>query len=173
MINHPNIQGVSLEIIKASDFSKLLVWRNNPRIFKWCRQNDLIDEAQHSKWFDSHADDKSIKMYAIHDEAQTVGVCGLTSIDLVNQRAEFSLYIAPEHHGRGLGERGLKLLLWHGFNAYPLNIIWGESFDGNRAIDTFKRVGFKQEGVRRDFYFRDGKFIDAHLFSIKRDEVKI
>ena len=37
----------------------------------------------------------------------------------------------------------------------------------------FKDVGFKEEGKRRDFYFKDGEFIDAHIISIKRKEFKL
>jgi hypothetical protein len=32
----------------------------------------------------------------------------------------------------------------------------------------FEKVGMKREGKRRDFYFRDGAYHDAHLFSILR-----
>jgi ribosomal-protein-serine acetyltransferase len=112
-------------------------------------------------------------MYMIeNEEGLPVGVCGLTDIDLVNRRAEFSLYIGPEYHGCGYGEASLRALIKKGFNSYGLKSIWGESFTGNMAMKMFYKVGFKHDGVRRSFYFRDGKFIDAHLFSILRDEWK-
>jgi tryptophan synthase alpha chain len=38
----------------------------------------------------------------------------------------------------------------------------------NQQISYFERIGFKKEGIRRDFYFKNGKFIDAFLVSIKR-----
>lgn len=98
------------------------------------------------------------------------GVCGLTSIDRVNQRAEFSLYIAPGDQGQGVGEKALKTLCKHGFNNLNLNSIWGESYVGNPAIHMFEKIGFKPEGKRRQHYFRDGKFIDAHIFSLLRSE---
>lgn len=99
-----------------------------------------------------------------------VGVCGLTSIDLHNRRAEFSLYIAPALHGQGFGRKGLELLLTHGFKNLGLNVIWGEVFDGNPAAKLFRRLGFVKEGTRREFYFRDGKFIDAHIVSLTAGE---
>lgn len=174
MISHPNLKRVIFTCISEKEKDLLIGWRNNPSIYKWCRQNDLINPAEHDSWFDSVQKDKTIRMYLVRTDAEKpIGVCGLTSIDLINQRAEFSLYIEPDHHGKGLGKDALQLLVWHGFNAYPLQVIWGESFDGNPAIDTFKEVGFKKEGTRRDFYYRDGKHLDAHLFSIKRQEFKV
>lgn len=102
----------------------------------------------------------------------TVGVCGFTSIDMTNRRAEFSLYTAPQFQGRGFGTQALRCLLTHGFGNLGLHVVWGEVFDGNPALEKFLSVGFQKEGIRRDFYFRDGKFIDAHLISMRSDEWK-
>jgi hypothetical protein len=97
-----------------------------------------------------------------------VGVCGLTSIDWVNRRAEFSLYIDPDRQKDGLGKAALQTLLHHGFMTLGLNCIWGETFDLNPAAKLFEGLGFIKEGSRRDFYYRDGRFIDAHLYSLLR-----
>lgn len=163
----------SLDTISQDDLGQMFRWRNDPAIFKWCRQNDLISYDDHRKWFEGLSSNKSVKMYAIKVDNILVGVCGFTDIDLINQRAEFSLYIGPTHQGNGYGKEALKLLCWHGFNSYPFKIIWGESFDENPAIKMFESIGFKHDGVRRDFYFIDSNHINAHLFSIRKDELKI
>lgn len=99
-----------------------------------------------------------------------IGVCGLTSIDMEARKAEFSLYIGPEHQGKGYGSEALKLLLYHGFLNLGLNQIWGETFDKNPAAKMFEELGFKKDGTRRQFYMKSGKLIDCHLYSILRDE---
>lgn len=171
MINYGNLP-VKLDSLDRSHLELTFKWRNDPRIFRWCRQNDLLSESDHNNWFERQSKDPKIKMYVIKNENdKPVGVCGLTDIDLINQRAEFSLYIGPEYHGNGYGKEALKLLCHHAFTSYPLNIIWGESFDGNQALKVFEEIGFKKEGIRRDFYFRNGKFINATIFSLKRGEL--
>lgn len=149
---------------------KAFAWRNDFAIWRWCRQNDLITEKKHKEWFDRISVDSSIKMYAIVDGPKMCGVCGLTDIDRVNQRAEFSLYIGPEYQGNGFGEAALKTLLSHGFLNQNLNVIWGETFEGNPAYNMFTRIGLRDEGKRRQFYFRHGSFIDAYLVSMTRAE---
>lgn len=104
------------------------------------------------------------------DLIRHIGVCGLTSIDMTNRRAEFSLYLIPSYQGKHLGSKALTILLEHAFNNLGLMQVWGEVFEGNPAIESFEKLGFKRDGVRRDFYFRDGKFINANLISIKDDE---
>lgn len=101
-----------------------------------------------------------------------VGVCGFTSIDYINRRAEFSLYIAPAYQGNDLGRGALRCLLKHGFKNLGFHLVWGEVFEENPALQMFEELGFRRDGVRRDFYFRNGKFIDAHIISMKASEWK-
>jgi RimJ/RimL family protein N-acetyltransferase len=146
-------------------------WRNNYQIWKWCRQNDVLNIKNHVDWFEKITKDPTIKMYSIHSDTHyCVGMCGLTDIDRINQRAEFSLYIGPEFQGSGFGASALKTLLAHGFLNQNLNVIWGETFEGNPAYDMFLKLGMKHEGTRRQFYFKEGKHIDAHLVSMTRQE---
>jgi UDP-4-amino-4,6-dideoxy-N-acetyl-beta-L-altrosamine N-acetyltransferase len=145
-------------------------WRNNREIWKWCRQFDVISLDHQDAWYDSQSKDPTIRMYQVQTKDKLVGVCGLTDINHVNQHAEFSLYIAPGEHGKGYGKAALNTLVDHGFNNLNLHHIFGETYDGNPAAKMFESVGFKFEGTRRQYYFRDGKFIDAHLYSILRSE---
>ncbi len=170
MINYD--LSVQLGPIDAFHLDKLRRWRNDHRIWQWCRQNDLISASNQSKWLEKISDDDTIRMYTIWSKNVTdlVGVCGLTSIDQVNQRAEFSLYTGPEFHKLGYGKDALICLFKYGFEELNLNLIWGETFEGNPALKLFNNLGMKTDGVRRQFYFKGGKFIDATIVSITREE---
>lgn len=159
--------GVSLGPLDRVQIQKIRAWRNDPQIYKWCRQTDLIADADQEDWFERQRKDPGTRMYLIHAAGgDPVGVCGLTSIDHINRRAEFSLYIAPEHQKAGLGRLALQTLLTHGFSALNLHVIWGETFDGNPAAKMFEALGMKCEGTRRAFYFKEGRYLDAHLYSV-------
>lgn len=164
---HPN---VSLGPVTFAVKDKALAWRNDSRVYRWCRQYEPITQEHHEAYWRKVESDPSTKMFGIFCDKESVGVCGLTSIDWVNRRAEFSLYIDPKRQGQGLGEEALRLLCSHGFYTLNLNMIWGEAFENNPAIHIFKKIGFKEEGRRREFYFRDGEYIDAILFSLLRGE---
>jgi UDP-4-amino-4,6-dideoxy-N-acetyl-beta-L-altrosamine N-acetyltransferase len=158
--------------IREKDLSQLYWARNDENIWKWCRQFDVIDETSHKRWFERLSSDRSISMYAIRNEelGEPIGACGLTDIDFINRRAEFSVYIMTAYQKQGNGQKALAALLEKAFNSYNLNIVWGETFDGNPAIRTFEKIGFVREGTRRQFYYRKGEYIDAHLYSISREE---
>lgn len=165
--------GISLGPISEVDPDQMFKWRNSRAIYKWCRQYEPLNRWHHEAWLSSLADRQDVKMYSIisKDTIKPVGICGLTSIDLINRHAEFSLYIGNEYQGAGYGKAALQTLVKHGFDALGLNHIFGETFDGNPAAKTFEKCGFTHEGTRRGFYFREGKFIDAHLYSITRSDL--
>lgn len=160
--------------IEAKDVFELYRARNNEGIYKWCRQYDVLHLENHEDWFHRQSKDPSVSMYALREDehGSALGICGLTDIDYRIRRAEFSLYIVPAKQRRGYGEMALRMLLEKGFNSYNLNMIWGETFDRNPAVITFEKLGFIKEGTRRQFYYRDGEYVDAHLYSISREEWK-
>lgn len=165
-------EGISLYALDASDLYRL--WRNDPEIWRWTRQNDLISKEAHAQWFENQSKDPSIKMFSLNRpigfDSEVIGVCGLTSLNWQNRNAEFSLYLAPSFHGQGLSKASLKTLFYHGFQNLGLKSIWGETFQNNRAQVVFRSIGMREDGTRRQFYWKDGKYWDAIMFSILDDE---
>jgi RimJ/RimL family protein N-acetyltransferase len=161
---------VDLKAVSSDYLDQLRRWRNDQRIFSWCRQYEEISKLQHQSWFESLPKRTDVKMYEIWIDGGIYGVCGFTSIDYINRHAEFSLYIDPNRHGLGYGEASLRALIKHGFEVLNLNSIWGESFDGNPAQRIFKKIGFKHVGSRREFYYRNGKYVDAHVWDITKSD---
>jgi len=179
MIDH--VYGIYLGHTTYSDRDQFFHWRNDYDIWKWCRQNDPITKAQHDAYWYSVDSCHDKKFYSIIYPGTTelgttkafptlVGCAGLTSIDNVNSRAEFSLYIGPEHQKKGYGKRALKTLIDHAFKYLNLNCVWGETFDGNPALKTFLDIGMTKDGIRRNYYYRNGNYINCTLVSILRDE---
>ncbi len=162
--------GVSFQPLNRSHCDLYLGWRNKPELRRWFRQNDLISQEDHLAWFDGLKDRKDVRMYEVLSNNIPVGVCGLTGLDLVNRRAELSCYVVSAPIGVGAWDHAIKTLLHHGFMAYGLDTIYAEPFSKNPILPLLVEIGFELEGVRRNFYMRDGKMIDAHLYSILKAE---
>lgn len=156
---------------------KQFQWRNDPAITDWTRQNGLISPADQERWLQKIASDPSLQMFGILAETeddgwQNVGTCGLTSISLIHGTAEFSLLIGPEYQQKGYGKAALAALLRYGFEHLRLHCIWGETFEGNHALQMFKSLGMQEEGKVRARYFKNGVFRDATIVSILVNEAK-
>ena len=158
-----------LRKIELSDLELLRTWRNSYNIRRFCRQVGLISKLDQDTWFKRQNDDPKIQMFVMDDNGP-LGVCGLTDIDLINKRAEFSLYIGPEHQKKGYGRKALEQLFRFGFYELNLQLIWGETFDNNTAYKLFEKIGMTKEGTRRNFYYKEGMFLGAHLNSITKGE---
>jgi len=167
-----------LRRIHKDDLENIFIIRNIQGIYSQCRQYAPLHWESHLEWYDWQRKDPNTEMFVFEDMVSTysekpvlVGVCGLTSIDWINRRAEFSCYINPTFHKKGYGTAALEELFDFGFYSLNLNSIWGETFEGNPAYHVFtKKLDMTVEGTRRQFYYKDGKYIDAHLLSITRSE---
>ncbi len=161
-----------LDTIEVNHLDELRDNRNDTAVRSWCRQVGLISGHDQSKWHLRINEDPTIKMFRLYCpvECKTVGACGLTSIDYINSRAEFSLYTFPSFRKSGYAKKGLTLLFEFGFEELNLNLIWGETFENNPAQYIFEKIGMTKEGIRRDFYYKNGKYINAILYSIKKAE---
>ena len=150
-------------------------YRNDYNIRKWCRQVGLLSDHDQMNWYHKINNDKSINMFSIirtenEDEGRLVGVCGLTSIDYINRNAEFSCYVGTEFRLSGYCSKALNILFRYGFMELNLHSIWGETFEHNPAMHLFNKMGMTKDGIRRQFYYKEGKYIDAILISITKSE---
>lgn len=162
--------GVILGPLQFGNLEFYRTERNLPEIRRWCRQRHLISLDDQEDWYERQRLDPTIQMFeVIAPGGILAGVCGLTDIDHINQRAEFSLWIATHEQGQGLGEAALKTLCSYGFMELNLNMIWGETVGVNPGAQMFERCGFLQTGYRPSFYFKEGEWKDSYIYCLLRD----
>lgn len=104
-----------------------------------------------------------------------VGEVVLNDIDEDNKSANFRIALSnQDHFGKGYGSQATKLLIKHGFENLDLHRIELEVYDFNpRALHVYKKVGFVQEGIRRDVLLWDGKYQSAIVMGmLKSDYLK-
>lgn len=90
----------------------------------------------------------------------------------MGQCGTVGLFIGDEENrNNGYGQDTLNLLLDYGFNYLNLKNIMLKVFSFNeRAINCYKKVGFKEIGRRRQSYYLKGKFYDDVYMDILREE---
>ena len=103
---------------------------------------------------------------------ELIGRCMFFDIDQVNRRAMLGIVIGEKDYwGKGYGQDATRLLLDYGFNLLNLNSIMLGTFSFNaRAINCYKRVGFKEIGRRRQARIITGERYDAVLMDILAEE---
>jgi RimJ/RimL family protein N-acetyltransferase len=113
-------------------------------------------------------------VFAIADaeDGSLVGTCGLYNIDWVVRRAQFNILIGePKVWDNGFGQEAARLVLDYAFGKLNLSVVHlGVNADNERAIQSYKKVGFVLEGRRRRFIYRNGQYYDLLYMGVLREE---
>lgn len=102
---------------------------------------------------------------------QPIGTCGYHKWDKRNLHAEIGYDLSPKFWGQAYMTEALNAVISNGFEKMGLNRIEALVYvENNRSIRLLQKLGFKQEGVLRDYFCLDAKFYDHCIFSLIRRE---
>jgi len=165
-----------LRVYRKEDLKKVWSYINDENIMKYLRPGipfpfKFEDEE---KWYESF-NGLSEKSYTFAIERlkddEYLGGCGINDIDWKNSFCEIGIFLSDNFCGNGYGTDALKILVDFIFNELNLNKVMLNVYDFNeRAINSYKKVGFIEEGRLRDHIFRNGKYNDEVVMSILRRE---
>lgn len=108
----------------------------------------------------------------VTEKGKHIGWIDLKNIDKLNKHAELGVAIGDKTYwGKGYGLSAMKEMLLWGFNELDLNKIWLRvEVDNAKAIKSYKRIGYVEEGILRQDRLRNGEFIDRLRMSILKHE---
>jgi len=97
-----------------------------------------------------------------------IGQISLHDVDHLNRNAFLGIVIGgEEHRNKGYGTEAVRLVLDYGFKTLNLhNIMLSVYADNHAAIACYKKVGFQEAGRRREWVFKNGKYIDKIYMDI-------
>jgi [ribosomal protein S5]-alanine N-acetyltransferase len=104
-----------------------------------------------------------------------IGNISLQSIDYKNRRAEMAIMLGDKNHwGKGYGLEACKMIIKHGFNNLNLHTVYCGTFSNNIGMQKIaKKLGMRQEGTRKDAFFKEGVYLDVVEYGILKKEWKV
>ena len=170
---------VKLAPLKREYIDKFLEWLNSPEITQYLTIFRPLTRDMEEEWFDNLKTRENTIIFSIlltenNNKEKLIGNCGLLSINWKDRTAVCGIFIGDkENQGKGYGTEALRLLVDYGFKTLNFNRIELEVDDFNiRAIKCYKKVGFVEEGRRRQAVFKNGKYNDALFMGILQEEWK-
>ncbi|MBV9878571.1 MAG: GNAT family N-acetyltransferase [Verrucomicrobia bacterium] len=104
---------------------------------------------------------------------ELIGHVALWGITLKDQCANLGIILNREVWSQGYGTEALLLVLRYSFNELNLHRIQLEVLaENSRAIRCYQKAGFREEGRRRQVYFRDRKWRDQILMGILAEDFR-
>lgn len=162
-----NILGkkVKLRAIEERDLSILHEWTNNPEIQYWLGgwhfPTNLNDQK---KWFESLSCNSVHQRYIVEDaELGAIGTANLVDIDWKNKNAFHGMLLGDKDiRGKGLGYDTVMAVMRYAFEELGLQRLDGSIIEYNKPSYRLycEKLNWKEEGTRRNYYFRKGRFWD-------------
>ena len=171
---------IRFRAIEKEDLPYFVNWLNDPEVRQGLSLLMPFSLAEEENWFEELLKKPQFeKPMAIEiqpdpqvDEWIFVGNCGLFGIDWQNRFAEVGIFIGEKGYwNQGFGTNAIRLILKHGFETLNLHRIWLRVFETNqRAIRSYEKAGFTQEGKFRQAQYLDGKYVDVMIMSMLKSE---
>ncbi|AYD39954.1 N-acetyltransferase [Clostridium fermenticellae] len=167
---------VKLTAFTDEDITELERWYND---IYFLRFYDMVVSYPHEKselkeMISSIRRSNNEYIFAIRtiQDNKLIGITGFEDILWNNGTGVIYIGIGKqEYRGRGFAKEALYLTMEFGFEELNLNRIQLNVIEYNKsAIGLYEKLGFKKEGVYREFIHRDGTRYDMYLYGILRNE---
>lgn len=163
-----DIQGIRILPLKSSDLEFLCEVRNEcAPDYLHTSQTYTLKETK--EWFEK----TSPMFFLIERRDERVGYFRTSNYSKENRNIYIGADIHKDHRGKGLGYASYLIFVPYLFETLDLNKISLEVLSTNEpAIKLYKKLGFVQEGVKRQEVYKNGKWVDSIIMSILRDDWK-
>lgn len=156
------------------DFALFERWSHNSEYLR------LLDFGPVSLWsaeemkefYEKNTDQVYIFLIRRLEDDTPIGFIDLSGISAVHQDAWVGIGIGePDCWGQGYGADAMRVMLRYAFMELNLHRVNLDVFaDNPRAIKSYEKAGFVQEGTSHNRVFRDGRRWDIVFMGILRSE---
>ncbi len=155
---------VYIREITENDTDLIIKWRNSEHVKKRFIYRKNITRESHTNWLNEKVKKGICKQFIIYiaDIEKPIGSVYLSNIDYENQNAEYGIFIGESDElGKGYGSEAGKLILEYAFNQLKLHKVYLRVFADNlSAINSYRKIGFVQEGLLKEEVMINGRFKD-------------
>lgn len=108
------------------------------------------------------------------ENGELIGTINLGNVDEACFMSETAYMLSPEYWGKGIMTEVLRAVLGYAFHVVGLNRVQADVFDGNIASErVLTKCGMQLEGIARQKYYKNGRFIDAAQYAVLRSDLEV
>jgi RimJ/RimL family protein N-acetyltransferase len=165
---------IRLRALEETDLERTRVWVNDPEIARLVNRAAPVSPGEHRAWYQRVTSDPRQVIFAVEllADGRHIGNCGLKGIDTRARNAELWMYLGePAIWGHGYGTEACRALCRFGFDLLNLHRIhlYTPAYN-ERAAALYAKLGFRAEGRLREHLFQGGRYQDAAVMGLLRDE---
>ncbi len=169
-------KGIRLRALETTDVDKLFIWENNP--VNWRISQTITPYSRHVliDYVHSVSDifsDKQLRLMIVEKSTdEPIGTVDLYDCDFKNKRTGIGILIAePEKRGKGFASQVLELLMPYCFDTLAMHQVYCSILSDNpESLALFKKFGFKEVGLKKDWTYDNGRFFDEVLMQKTKND---
>ena len=167
---------ICLTAIEASDHAEIARWSTDSNYLRNVRTSGAAPESkeQVAAFALAEAGDPNRFSFAIreNDRPGIIGIALIKDIEWPNGTGWLAIGTgSASNRGRGLGSEAVRLLVDFAFAELNLRRLSLSVIGYNqRAIETYRRLGFVEEGALREAIERDGSHDDLLIMGLLASE---
>jgi diamine N-acetyltransferase len=164
---------ISLRALEPEDLELLYEWENN--LSYWIISNTVVPfskftlkrylENSHKNIYETG----QLRLMIDHiPDNTTIGTIDIFDFDPFHKRAGLGILIAKEDYRRkGYASMALKCLVNYCFSTLQLHQIYCNILANNcESMDLFKKAGFVQSGIKKDWIKTSDGYLDEYIFQL-------
>ncbi|MBM3140210.1 MAG: GNAT family N-acetyltransferase [Chloroflexi bacterium] len=171
---------VRLRPAEVTDTPRFLPWINDPEVrhllgaaayqYSLAAEEEFIRSRQENSW--EAGVFLVIEAMDADDEPRTIGNLEARRLHAESRHAEIGILIGDrEYWGRGYGEDAMRTLCRFLFEELDLHRVYLSVLEFNpRARRSYEKVGFVEEGRKREHAFIAGRYYDVIEMGLLRRE---
>jgi RimJ/RimL family protein N-acetyltransferase len=167
---------VRLRPLEPEDLEPAAKWMNDPEVTYFLGMRYPISRVEEERWLREASTSNNfaggLRLAIETKEGMLLGSIDLRNTSPEDRRASLGVVIGePEYWSKGYGADAIMTVLRFGFGQMNLNRVSLDLFEFNeRALACYRKCGFREEGRLRQDRFKHGRYWDAIVMGILREE---
>jgi len=167
-----NLKGenIYLRALEPLDLEFLYELENNPEIWEISGTVTPYSKQVLRKYLENAHRDiydvKQLRLCICDNSTKKLGLIDLFDFDPKNQRAGLGIVVLQnEDRNKGVGSEAISLLCRYAFETLALRQLFANVTEDNVAsLHLFKKMGFVEVGLKKDWIFSQGDYKNEILF---------
>lgn len=150
---------VKIRLTQPEDAPFLTKWLTDPKILRWFPMISVREIEDAVRIWVGYSKLESGLTAECDGEP-----CGMANLYIqpfkkLAHQCLFSIIVSDAHRGKGIGTKLLNQLMKHAKEKFHIELIHLEVYEGNPAINLYKRAGFTEFGYQKYFTKIDGQYL--------------
>ena len=174
MLRHELPGGDHLRLFEESDAEEMyaLVDRNRAHLEPWMPWVPLVRTPEDQLEFiratrRQVAENNGFQVAIVAADGALAGTAGFHGVSWLNRATSIGYWLGADHQGRGTMTQAVRALVDHAFGVWELHRIEiAAAVDNARSRAIPARLGFREEGVRREAERHGDRYLDLVVYGL-------